>query len=572
MSNDELLIIDAIGPFFRHHKPKRVNWSKIPFSDLENDNGLKQKFLTTIEEDFRVFCRAATQQGYNAITLDDVAHLVNDAGYDDSLQQKIRQYRELFAKLIDIAGDFGLRVFFTMDVMFFNESLQQRFGQRTGRITEWLGEKLSGLFADFNQIAGIVMRFGEKDGLDVKGDFRSKLLLKNVKQTRTFLQRVLPIFEQNDRLLIFRTWSVGAYSIGDLIWNPKTFQKVFDSIDSPSLVISMKYGESDFFRYLSLNSNFFESKHKKIIEFQARREYEGFGAYPSFVGWDVEDYLHQLRKAKNVIGASVWCQTGGWGKLRQLTFVRNSSFWVELNVAVIAQLWQGKTCDEAVGKFVEGKQLEVSLDVMLEFLRLSDVVIKKLLYVPELARRQLFFRRLRLPPQLFVFWDRIIIDHTIKRILSCLVEDREQALADGREGLASLHRMIQLAEQHGIPAKGLKFQMETFEILAKAREYFFSSWSEEIAAELLAMKEQYKRKFKRNYSIVLNFEPAPLKTRQMSGLLSVLLRREAKYRIIDEIVTLRALAWIYPLIKRFGRKTTPKFANKQAMGIDVLFK
>ena len=132
--------------------------------------------------------------------------------------------------------------------------------------------------------------------------------------------------------------------------------------------------------------------------------------------------------------------------------------------------------------------------------------------------------------------------------------------------------MIELADQHGIPAKGLDFQMETFEILAKAREYFFSSWSEEIALELFAMKEQYKRKFKRNYSIVLNFEPAPLNTQQMKGLLSVLLRRQPKYRLVDEIVTLRALAWIYPMVKRFGRKATPKFANKQAMGIDVLFK
>ena len=106
---------------------------------------------------------------------------------------------------------------------------------------------------------------------------------------------------------------MGAYAIGDLIWNPGTFRKVFDSIDSPSLVISMKYGESDFFRYLPLNPNFLESGHKKIIEFQARREYEGFGAYPSFVGWDIEDLLLQLQDAQNVIGASVWCQTGGWG-------------------------------------------------------------------------------------------------------------------------------------------------------------------------------------------------------------------------------------------------------------------
>ena len=572
MNSDSLLIIDAIGPFFRQHKPKRINWSKIPFSDLEDADGLKPKFLTTIEKDFRKFCESARKHGYNAISLDDVAHLVDCASYESGLRNKIGQYRDLFAILIEIATQLELRVFITMDVMFFNDTLLKHVGQNHAKVTAWLKARLAELFSDFKGIAGIVMRFGEKDGLDVKGDFRSKLLLKSVRQTRTFLKSILPTFEKQNRLLIFRTWSVGAYSIGDLIWNPKTFRKVFQSIDSPSLVISMKYGESDFFRYLPLNPNFFESSHKKIIEFQARREYEGFGAYPSFVGWDVENDLAQLQGAKNVIGASVWCQTGGWGKLRQLTFIRNSSFWVELNVAVIAQLWNGNSCEQAIGKFIEDNHLDVPLDAMLEFLQLSDVVIKKLLYVPELARKQLFFRRLRLPPQLFVFWDRIIIDHTIKRILSCLVDDREQALADGREGLANLRQMIELADRHAIPSKGLNFQLETFKILAKAREYFFSSWSEEIASELFAMKEQYKRRFKRNYSIVLNFEPAPLETRQMNGLLSLLLRRKADYRLVDEIVTLRALAWIYPLVKRFGRKATPKFANKQAMGIDVLFK
>ncbi|QEG23641.1 hypothetical protein [Mariniblastus fucicola] len=572
MPTENLLIIDAIGPFFRHYKPKRINWSKIPFSHLENESGLKPKVIASAIEDFRTFCEACSSYGYNAVTLDDVAHLITDDSYDDSLRAKITQYRELFGLLIKIANEFGLKVLFTMDVMFFNEGLLRRLSRSPDKVALWLNEKLAELFQDVPAIAGIVMRFGEKDGLDVQGDFKSKLLLRNAKTTRRFLQSVLPIFEQHNRLLIFRTWSVGAYSIGDLIWNPKTFNRVFDGIDSPALVISMKYGESDFFRYLPLNSNFLQSDHKKIIEFQARREYEGFGAYPSFVGWDVEEYLTQLQSAKNVIGASVWCQTGGWGKLRQLTFIRNSSLWVEINTFAIAQLWNGKSCTQAIENFLALKQLDVSHESMVEFLRRSDVVIKKLLCVPELAKKQLFFRRLRLPPQLYVFWDRIIIDHTMKRILSFLVEDREQALADGREGLENLRQMIEIAEHNGIPSKGLNFQLATFEILAKAREYFFLPYSESVAVELFALKETYKRRFKRNYSIVLNFEPAPLKKRHVHRLLALLLRPQSKYRLIDEVVTLRALAWIYPLVKHLGKKATPKFANKQAMGIDVLFK
>ena len=42
LRNDKLLLIDAIGPFFRHYKKKRINWSKAPFSQLETENGLRQ--------------------------------------------------------------------------------------------------------------------------------------------------------------------------------------------------------------------------------------------------------------------------------------------------------------------------------------------------------------------------------------------------------------------------------------------------------------------------------------------------------------------------------------------------
>jgi len=128
-----------------------------------------------------------------------------------------------------------------------------------------------------------------------------------------------------------RTWTVGAHRVGDLIWNRNTFDKVFTGLDSPRLVISMKYGESDFFRFLPLNKLFFRSNHLKIVEFQARREYEGAGQYPSFIGWDYEQYVRQLAGARNIIGAWIWTQTGGWSVFRRLTYLPDSSVWNELN-------------------------------------------------------------------------------------------------------------------------------------------------------------------------------------------------------------------------------------------------
>lgn len=569
---DSLLLTDAIGPFFRHCRGKRLNWSKVPFSQLETEDGLRPECLETIPQDFRTYCQAVKRIGYTGVTLDDVAHLIPSRIYSSSLNAKIDAYRELYGILFAIAAEEGLQVFLTTDVMYYNADLRRYLGSSRQSATEWLGVALQQLFRDFPEIAGVVIRIGETDGLDVEGDFRSQLLLRRPRHARRFLQALLPLFERSGRTLIFRTWSVGAHAIGDLAWNERTFHKVFDGIESPALVISMKYGETDFFRYLPLNKLFFVSDHKKLIEFQARREYEGFGAYPSFVGWDVEKYVAELRSAKNVVGASVWCQTGGWGKLRQLTFIRNSSPWIELNADVILRIWRGESCEEAVESYVRSRLPAVPAEAMLEFLRLSDSVIKELLYVREFAEQKLYFRRLRLPPLLYVFWDRVIVDPNVRLLLSNAVTDPDQAVREGYDALQMLHEMFRLADANGIPQKGLQLQIATFEILAVSRDYFFRPYQEETADRLKQLKFAYKRRFKRSYSVILSVNNVPARRRIARLLLQLLLRDRDRYRVLDQLVTLRALAWGHVLMARLGARLGPKFAHKQAMGIEVLFR
>ena len=564
-------MIDGIGPFFRHYNKKRINWSKIPFSGIETRDGLKPEILATVPEDFRKLVRRAKELGYNAVTLDDVAHLITCAEYSNDLQRKIEAYRELFGQLMSIAEEEGLDVFFTMDLMFFNESIRKIIGKSKAKANVWLLARLSQLFCDFPRIAGVIMRFGESDGLDVKGDFRSQLWLKRPADARRLLEKLLPMFEQAGRLLIFRTWSVGAHPIGDLSWNEKRFRKVFDGLNSRSLVISLKYGESDFFRYLPANPLFFVSDHQKIVEFQARREYEGFGAYPSFIGWDSQEILRDLQAARNLIGMSVWCQTGGWGKRRQLTFLRNSSIWVELNTHTLARLWQGQTCEQAIEEFAQSSLPEVPVEAMTNFLRRSEIVIKDLLYVRELANRQLYFRRLRLPPQLFVYWDRILIDPMIKKVLSCLVHDRSAAIEQGHRAIAEFHEMIAIAESNKIPTRGLQLQLATFEIIVTARDYFFSD-DEQAATQLQQLKTRYKKRFKRNYSVLINLNSTRVHRVPLRWVLALMVRERSSYRMLDQVVTVRLLGLLYPLARRFRHRIGPKFASRQAMGLDTLLK
>lgn len=73
----ELFLIDAIGPFFRGTEQRRVNWSKIPFADFQRGGRLDEPRLAAVAGEFDAFCARAVATGYNAVTLDDVAHLAD---------------------------------------------------------------------------------------------------------------------------------------------------------------------------------------------------------------------------------------------------------------------------------------------------------------------------------------------------------------------------------------------------------------------------------------------------------------------------------------------------------------
>jgi hypothetical protein len=568
----EHLLIDGIGPFFRGYKPKRINWSKVPFAHIETTDAIATDRARRIVQDFSAFVQKVAPLGITGVTLDDVAHVVPSDLYAPDLQSKIASYRELYATLCDVATAAGLDVFLTTDVMFYTDSLARALGDDPRTAASWLTSRIDQLFHDFPAVRGLVVRIGESDGIDVEGDFQSRLVLRTAPQANAFLRALLPVFEKHGRLLIFRTWSVGAHPVGDLIWNRNTFDRVFADVHSDALIISMKYGESDFFRYLPVNKLFYRTPHRRMIELQTRREYEGFGDYPSFVGFYYEQILNELRENIDLAGALLWCQTGGWGKTRRLTYIHKSSVWVELNTAVTAGLCRGKTCEQAVREFCERRPAPIPETPFLRFLRLSDTAICDLLYIREFAMRKMFFRRLRIPPLLYVYWDRIILNYMIRKLLRWLVHDHAACLAEGRRGYAALEQMVHLAEEHGLPKQGLEYQVATFTILLAAREYFFTPYAPDMKCRLKQLKKDYRHAFKRQYSIHLSFKPRRLTSRQVRWFYLMFFRNRRGYRLLDRIVALRLLSWAFPLVRWIQNRVAPKFARTQAMGIEAVFK
>ncbi|QBG47217.1 hypothetical protein EGM51_07335 [Verrucomicrobia bacterium S94] len=570
----DLFLIDGISPFFRGCDQEVINWSKAPFVHLEKDGGLNPYRTKQIQKDFKTFCTKAADAGYNAITLDDLAHLCIFDFYGPELVNKLFEYRLLFSALFEIAESHGLTPYITTDLLFYNRAIEKHIGSKDEDIRRFAADACRQLFTDFPNVGGLIVRIGEADGLDVEGDFHSRLVLSSPLQARRMIETLIPVFEEFDRQLIFRTWSVGVGKVGDIIWNPDTFDAVFRGLENDHFIISMKYGQSDFFRYLPLNRLFFRGGHRKLVEFQARREYEGFGEYPSFIGWDYEDIRDKLI-GQNIAGISVWCQTGGWSGFRRLTYLDEHAVWNEINTFVTVQLFRDQTVttDQVIQEYYRRNYSDPHWRPLQELLRLSDEVIKELLYTEDFASRNIYFRRLRVPPLVNVYWRHIVANHFMRKFMRCYVSDGKRAVKQGFRALKKIRRMQELAGPLGLPVEDLEFQYDTFSIMATVREYYFLDFTDELVARLQKMKTEYEMKYKEpRYVLMLDTSKFKLRRAHLHLMLKMMFRGEHGYRLFDRVVTLNILSMLYPLLKRFSRKAVPEFASESAMGIDSIFK
>lgn len=570
----KLALIDAIGPFFRGIELRRINWSKIPFTRLTTSGDERTTQWAQIRADFTTLADRVSTLGYNAVTLDDLAHLADHPWLESALRDRNAVFREEFRLLFAIARKHGLQIFITSDYLTTSAAIDSRLGGEASASRAWFRDVIDSFLADFPEVAGIILRIGESDGHDVSDPLRSRLAVRTAKEVRLLLGEILPTFERHGKLLIFRTWTVGAHLIGDLIWHRGRFAQAFTGIASPALVVSMKYGESDFFRYLPLNRHFFRLELPTMVEFQARREYEGAGEYPSFIGWDVEQYARELNGARNLVGFSVWCQTGGWHAFRRLAFLQPEALWIELNVTAIARIMQHGDSVEAVIISLVG---ESRAAYALEFLRHADAAVLQILYIEDFARQKLFFRRVRIPPLLHVFWDCVFFNDASRKVLGHLVRDPERAIRAGEAAFQNFPRMLELAAELDWPTEDVEFMRDTFHILLLARRYYFLPANAALEASILEAKAGYKarwpRELRQRYRLRTSFEPLPVNIRTLRWLIAIVVRRQRGYRtVLDHVITLRLLSWTYRLYRTRYEKSLPKLARKTAMGVDALFR
>ncbi len=588
-----LRLFDGLAPFFLPSAgadgpapppaPPTTNWSKIPFPRLERDGRLDPARAEATLAGFERHVAAMAGLGYNAVALDDLSHLVPHPCYPEPLRAKLASYRPWYDRLFAAAKAHGLRLFVTTDYLFTHPALERHLGETGQTPADLFAATIAAAWDAFPALDGLIVRIGESDGVDVADELKSRLTIRHPREVRALLGRLLPGFEARRKTLIFRTWTLGAYPVGDLMWNRRTYDAAFGDIASPSLIVSLKYGDADFFRYLALNPLFFHGPQRKLVELQTRREYEGMGEYPSFVGWDYARYLAELHAGGANLAGVYALQAGGWAPFSRLAHCAGGSFWNELNAAVTAELaavaGSGGDPEEAVAASVAafGRARGIAdLGGFLRLLRLSETAIKEGLYVREFAERTLYFRRVRLPPLAWVTWHHATGGGLVGALHRALVRDKAAAVAEGQRAVATVGQMRRLAEAIGLEraapgaAADLRFQEETFALLALLREVLLGLDTPATRQRLAAALPVYEARYPGGY----RFDAAggAGSARAARLLMRLLLRHRMDYRRGDRLLLDRNVTRLKALAVRRLQAKLPGFVGQQGMTADSLLR
>lgn len=573
----DLLLIDGSAPFFVPFVDgRRKNWSKAPLDALIDRGKISNHHCDRICAALAIYCEQVRTLGFTAITFDDLAHLVILDNYSPLLKETVHSCRTLLSRAMAIAAGADLKVFINTDLIFWNPYLDKevRTGPgRDARVRRIFSRCLEQLFTDFPQIAGIVTRIGEADGLDVDSPFKSRLWMTSPKQCNRWLKNILPLCEQHHKLLIFRTWSLGAYRIGDISWNADTEKTAFADIRSSAFVVSRKFGGADFFRYLPLNERIATSEHAQIIELQARREYEGFGVFPAFVGRQYEEYRDQLATSTNLRGILVWCQTGGWSHFDQLTFLPNSSPWNELNTRAAIELFTtSRAAASILRQFCRERYNEVDAEIMIEVVEIFDRLVDRLWYFAPFARRQIWFRRLRVPPLLWIFWDTILVNRPLRLMFRAYLDSPGDIRNDDREERQLFRRLKTLLGELSQPRPDLIMGMATMRLLYSLRRFYLGKAGQKRVTKISARIERYRAKHPQGFIVEHDYSPFRLRWITARALFGLLMRSDPDYRFLDRTLLINLTGWAFPLMRRLQQERIPELAERQAGGLDLFFR
>jgi hypothetical protein len=508
--------LDAWGSDYSHDRRafRRVILEDPPYVDAAE--------FARVERDWRLHVERMLEYGNNAIAvplllelmdfdrvrLPDGSPAVYDA--DSDFRARHAAVRRSFAPLFDWTAKRGMQVFLDADMPSLTAPLAGylralapaggALGIDTADAAVWdvYRAGLDELFDTIPSIAGLVVRFGEGGDLyNTRGwPYRSEMAVRTPAALRAMLRGLLPAFESDGRTLVLRSWTVGVGAVGRLHLDPRVYDAVLGDIDSPALVVSTKFTAGDFFSYLPLNPTLAGGRHRRLIELQARPEFEGFAAFPNFLGEEHGRALRSLR-ARNprIAGTYLFTQFGGPLRAGPRTLYLLHGFWAwsDANVYVASRLAVDPAADVtglarqwAARTFGDDPRLVDAIAAMLADTRTA---VLRGFYVRPFAELEVRVPGLELPPLMWVFeWDVIGGWHSLLSVVYRGSRDEIDAAVDeGYAAAAAVRRAQQRLQAafEAVPAgtggdvrrrtlRSLEYQATLFDVLAAWRQAFLS--------------------------------------------------------------------------------------------------
>lgn len=486
-------------------------------------------------EDWDAYLRHVVALGYNAVAWPGFIEYVDFAGGDggagvypdgDPHIERAHALRAAFTPFWDRAAELGVKIYLRTDMLALTPQLADHFGARFGSAdTEnpelWrvYTDALDELYAEVPAISGVLIRIGEGGSIYAEPgwDYYSALAVRSVDAVRTMLTAFTEQAEASGREVIFRTWSVGIGDVGDMHTDPDSYHAVLDGIDSPALIVSTKYTLGDFYSWLPLNETLETGEQRRIVEFQSRREFEGFGAFPNDLGPEYRWALQTLLAANpRIEGVWTWTQDGGPWRAGPMTLYLTHGFWqlselATMQAAALARDPDADVADVAYAWARRHLAVEpgVALDVV-DALASSRTAIMQGLYLEGFAENRVFAVGLEPPPQMWLFeWDILTGDTaTLDTMYAIIGPDRvDETIRKGDDALAAVQRMRDIVEaaspdgwREGAREQllaSLDYEASTLELLGAYRAMFLyqAQWHDTGSADAHARWETARDTF-----------------------------------------------------------------------------
>ncbi|SCL72172.1 hypothetical protein [Micromonospora chersina] len=427
--------------------------------------------VARIGAQFRQFVDHSVAQGYNAVVVPGFLEYVTFAKVGDGHAvyppgdphvDRARAMVAAFGPVFGYAEEMGVKVFLLTDMLAVSPPLEAYLTRTVGgldvtdpRLWAVYRAGLAELFESLPFVDGLMVRVGE--GGEVYAgdgwDYSSKLAVTTEASVRAMLRALLDTAGQAGREIIFRTWTVGVGAVGDLHTNPGSYARVLGGFDDPHLIVSTKYVLGDFYSHLPLNTTLLAGAHRRIVEFQARREFEGFGALPNDLGPLHRQALRAFLAANpRVEGVWNWTQDGGPLRAGPMSLYLRSGFWqlYDLNTYAVARLaWDPDadpaqvTADWAYRTFSADPATVAAIG---QAMALSREAVTKGLYIGPYADRSVRALGLEPPPMMWIFeWDIPTGDSAALDSIYAVTGDRvDAAIDEGGQAVALARRMRDL--------------------------------------------------------------------------------------------------------------------------------